>query len=80
MDLTVDTLEFHLDKVPQKFVIINNLPQKGFSIDKAFTEWINHSADISPESLCKYIRSVDENIVCFTEEEYFEWAHSSKQF
>jgi hypothetical protein len=73
MNLTVDTLEFHLDKAPKKFVVISNLPQDGLTIEAAFSEWINHSADITPESLCRYIRSMSTNIVCFTQEEFFEW-------
>ncbi len=72
MEITVDTLEFDVNKVTQRFVIINNIRQFGISIEKAFAEWINHSADITPESFCKFMRAKNKDIICITDEEYKE--------
>lgn len=72
MQLTVDTLEFHFDKNPKRFVIISNLPQNGLTIENAFSGWISQAKDITPSSLSLYIRSRGENIVCYTEDEYFK--------
>lgn len=72
MEITIDTLEFDVNKVTKRFVIINNIRQFGISIEKAFTEWINHSTNITPESFCRFMRAKNEDIICITDEEYKE--------
>ena len=78
MELTIDRLEFDVDKEPRRYIIINNLHEYGLTMERVFTDWINNCADITPESLCKFIRARNKNIVCFTEDEYSEWAHGTK--
>lgn len=72
MELTVDTLEFDLDKIPQRFVLINNMEQYGLKIEDEFADWINHSADLTPENFCKFIRVKHKDVICITEEVYHE--------
>ncbi len=72
MQLTFYRLEFDVDKVTQRFTVLNNVEEFGLNMEDIFAKWINSSADITPDNFCKYIRSMHEGIFCITEEEYHE--------
>ncbi|MEO7523884.1 MAG: hypothetical protein ABIT58_07300 [Ferruginibacter sp.] len=72
MEITIDTLEFDVNKVTKRFVIINNIRQVGINVEKAFVEWLNFSADITPESFCRFMQGKSADIICITDKEYEE--------
>lgn len=72
MELTFYRIEFDVDKATQRFTILANVEQFGLTMETIFDEWINHSADITPENFCRFIRSKNPEIVSLTEEEYHE--------
>lgn len=65
-------LEFDVDKSPQRFAVLTNVEQFGFSLESIFAEWYKRSADYSLQNFCNFIRNKRSGVICFSEEEYQE--------
>jgi hypothetical protein len=72
MELTLYRLEFNVAKTTQRITVLTNVEQFGLTMEGIFDDWINHSADLTPENFCKFIRSINSDIICISEAQYNE--------
>lgn len=64
-DIIASTVQFFVDGVRIRFVVLHNLPEvHGLSLNDAVINWANRTDKHTAESLCKYINSKGTDHVC----------------
>jgi hypothetical protein len=60
-------ITFKLKGRPKKFIVYNNLDERGLDIHAAFDNWSVRTSQYTEQSFCEYVISKDPvNIICLT--------------
>lgn len=71
MKLRRADIQFYRGKELIKFSVYNNLPDThGLSIQDAVDNWVVRTDTFTALSLCEYVMSKDESIVCMTTRQF----------